>query len=148
MIVRRAVSRHSAPEHCFGRKLRSAKLRNNLVVPPFGLVKFFSHECEPPEGASQCGVEVAWRQVAFESKTFLADTIKDKNRRHPDRVEPMEPRGVLLDVRFDREELRLDELGRLLIGVRLGFRPSACASSRRGAEIDQQWMALLLGACE
>jgi len=58
----------------------------------------------------------------------------------------MEPRRVLLDVRFDRKEVGLDEIGRLSIRVRLGFQPSAGSSSRRRAEIDQQRTSLLFGA--
>ena len=60
----------------------------------------------------------------------------------------MEPRRVLLDVRFDREEVGLDEIGRLLIRVRLGFQPSACPSSGRRAEIDQQRTSLLFAQCD
>jgi hypothetical protein len=43
--------------------------------------------------------------------------IEDQDRRRPTRVEPMEPRRVFLDVRLDREKLRVDEARDALIGV-------------------------------
>jgi hypothetical protein len=39
---------------------------------------------------------------------------------------------MFFDVGFERDEGRVDELGNLLIGIGLGFQPSACASSGRG----------------
>jgi hypothetical protein len=48
-------------------------------------------------------------------------------------------------VRFDREEVGLEEIGRLLISVRLGFERSACPSGGRRGEIDQQRTSLLFG---
>ena len=67
---------------------------------------------------------------------FRALRIKDKDRRGPGRVEPMEPRGMFLDMRFDREKIRVDEGCDTLIRVRLGFQPSASPSSRSCAEIE------------
>jgi hypothetical protein len=39
---------------------------------------------------------------------------------------------MFLDVRFEWDEVLIDEVGGFLIGIGLGFQPSTCASSRRG----------------
>jgi len=44
---------------------------------------------------------------------------------------------VLFDVGFYRKEVFADELGSLLIFIRLGIQPSAGASRRSRAEIQQ-----------
>ena len=54
----------------------------------------------------------------------------------------MEPFGIFLDVRFDGKEVQVDELGGLGILVTLGIQPSTCASSGRGAEVEQDGLAL------
>ena len=51
---------------------------------------------------------------------------------------------MLFDVRFDGDEVLVDERGGLLIRVRLGFQPSAGASRRRGAEIEEEGAAFRL----
>ncbi len=51
---------------------------------------------------------------------------------------------MFLDVGFDGKEMRVDEVGDSFIRVRLGFQPSAGASSRNGAEIEQDGPARLL----
>jgi hypothetical protein len=43
---------------------------------------------------------------------------------------------MFLDVRLNREKVRIDEGCDTFIRVRLGFQPSTSASSRRGAEIE------------
>jgi hypothetical protein len=43
---------------------------------------------------------------------------------------------MFLDVRLDREKIRIDEGCNTFIRVRLGFQPSTSASSRSRAEIE------------
>ena len=45
---------------------------------------------------------------------------------------------MLFDVRFDRNEILLNELRGLRVVVRLGFQPSAGASSRRRTKVDKK----------
>jgi len=45
---------------------------------------------------------------------------------------------MFLDVRFDGNEVLLDEAGGLLVFIRLGVQPSTSASRRCGAEIEQE----------
>jgi hypothetical protein len=52
---------------------------------------------------------------------------------------------VLFDMSFDRDEILIDEAGDFIVGVGLGFQPSARASSRCGAEIQQQRFVRRLG---
>jgi hypothetical protein len=51
---------------------------------------------------------------------------------------------MLFDVGFDRHEMLVDEVARFAVRVRLGFQPSAGASSRRGTEIEQDRAILVL----
>jgi GrpB-like predicted nucleotidyltransferase (UPF0157 family) len=60
----------------------------------------------------------------------------------------VEPGGVFLDVRLDRQKIRVDEACDAFIRVRLGFQPSASPSSRSRAEIEQDRPAGLLGLFE
>jgi hypothetical protein len=56
----------------------------------------------------------------------------------------VEPGRVLLYVSFDRKEIFVNQLGRLLIGIRLGIQPSTSSSSRSRAEIQQDGTGLHL----
>jgi hypothetical protein len=49
---------------------------------------------------------------------------------------------MFLDVRFEWDEVLVDEVSSCLIRVGLGFQPSTCASSRRGREIDKHRLVL------
>jgi len=50
-------------------------------------------------------------------------------------------RRRLFNVDGDRKEILIDKIRGLLIGVRFGFQPNTSASSRRGAEIKQDWFS-------
>jgi hypothetical protein len=52
---------------------------------------------------------------------------------------------MFFDVSFERDESRVNEIRDLLVGIRLSFQLSTCASSRRRREIDQQ--GLVFGLC-
>ncbi len=55
----------------------------------------------------------------------------------------MEIRGVLFDVGLKWDEVVIDKRGGLFVVVRFGLQPSACTSSRSGAEIDEYWLVLV-----
>jgi hypothetical protein len=55
---------------------------------------------------------------------------------------------MFLDVRFERNEILVDEIRYFRVGVRLGFQPSARASSRCCAEINEQRFLALLSLRE
>jgi hypothetical protein len=102
------------------------------------------HERDAAEAARQRRQEVGIRQISFETNALLAVAVEEKDRRRPDRVESVEPCRMLFDVGFDRYEMLVDEVGCFLIAVRLGFQPSASASSRGRTEIEQDRAVLLL----
>jgi hypothetical protein len=56
----------------------------------------------------------------------------------------VEPCRMFLNVGFYRKEVFADELGSLLIFIRLGIQPSTGSSSRSRAEIQQNGAGLLL----
>jgi hypothetical protein len=47
--------------------------------------------------------------------------------------------GVFFDVRLKGHEVFVDERRDFPVSVGFGFQPNACASSRGGAEINEQW---------
>jgi hypothetical protein len=51
----------------------------------------------------------------------------------------MEIRGRVFYVDGYGKEILVDKLPNFLIGVRFGFQPNASASSRSGAEVQQDW---------
>ena len=55
---------------------------------------------------------------------------------------------MLFNVGFYRKEIFADELGSLLIFIRLGIQPSAGSSRRSRAEIQQDRAGLVLGCGE
>ena len=57
----------------------------------------------------------------------------------------MEVDGVFLYVSFDRKEILMDEGRDFIVGIGFGLQPNACASSRSGAEVEQQ--GLLVSLC-
>jgi hypothetical protein len=119
-------------------------LCNHLAVDSFGVRPFLFFERDPREAHFELRLELVLRQIAFNAMAFGAVRIQDQYRGGPGRIEAMEPRGVFPDVSFDGEKIRADGGGDALIGVRLGFQPSAGPSSRSRAEIEQYRPAGLL----
>jgi hypothetical protein len=50
----------------------------------------------------------------------------------------MEVDGVFLDMRFDREEILIDEGRDFSVGIGFGLQPNTRSSSRSSAEVEQQ----------
>src|SRR5436190_9411212 len=144
MVVRRAITRHGAPVHRGWCVMRLPKPRDHVVVPALRIGVFLVHERDPAETSRQGSHEIGVWQIAFETDALLSVAVEEKHSRRPHRVESVEPSRMLLDMRFDRHEMLVDEVGRLLVAVRLGFQPSARASSRHRAEIEQDGAVLLL----
>jgi hypothetical protein len=76
---------------------------------------------------------------------LLSVFVENQDRRRPQDVKAMEAGGILFDVNFNGSKGLVDPGGELRVGVRLGFQPSACASTRGGAEIDENRPVLCLG---
>jgi hypothetical protein len=60
----------------------------------------------------------------------------------------MEPGGIFLDVDRNGYKSLIDEGCKLRVTVRFGFQPSACPSSRSGAEVNQYGLVLALSLVE
>ena len=60
----------------------------------------------------------------------------------------MEVNRVFLDVRCDRKEILVDEGRDFIIGIGFGLQPNARASSRSGAEVEQQRLLVSLRLSE
>ena len=84
------------------------------------------------------GAKLLLRKVALDPPPLFALRVKDEYRRRPHGVEAMEVDGMFFDVRFEGQEILIDEGRDLIVGVGFGLQPNARASSRGGAEINQQ----------
>ena len=84
-------------------------------------------------------------QIAFAAEALHAALVEDQRRRCPERVEAVEERAGILDVRGDWNEVLIDERGELGVGVRFGLQPNATASSGSSAEIEEY--RFVLGLC-
>ena len=125
-----------------------AKAGHHVIVPALRIGVLLVHERDAAEAARQGSHEIGICQIAFETDALLPIAVEEKDSRRPDRFKSVEPCRMFFDVRFDRHEMLMDEVGCFLIGVRLGFQPSAGASSGRGTEIKQDRTVLLLRLCE
>jgi hypothetical protein len=124
--------------------MRISVASHYVAIPSFRIRVSLLHEGHSTKAVHQSSGEILIRQIAFESHTFLTIRIEQEHSRRPDRGKAMEPGRVLLDVSLDWKEVFVNELGRLLIGIRLGIQPSTSSSSRSRAEIEQDRTGLLL----
>jgi hypothetical protein len=60
----------------------------------------------------------------------------------------VEASWIFLDVDSDGHEFLINEGCELRISIRFGFQPSACASRRSGAKVNQHGLVLCLGLAE
>lgn len=144
MIVRRFVMAHGAPIHRFRCCRRVRIFVSRLAIDSFCIRPPLFFERNPAQAHHELCLKLVFRQIPLNSHPLVSFRIEHKDAGRPGRIEAMEPCGMLLDVCFDRKEIRIDEVRHSLIRVRLGFQPSACPSSRSGAEINQNRPARLL----
>jgi hypothetical protein len=115
--------------------MRASEASEHITIPPFRIGILLPDESHATETIHQSGREIAIRKIAFQSYTLPAIAVEQEHRWRPDRIEAMEPSRVFLYVSFNGKEVLVDEIGSLLICIRLGIQPSTCTSSRRRAEI-------------
>ena len=120
-------------------------MRNDLVMPAFCIGIFLVNKRNSTEAALQRSYKIFIREVTFQSDSLLAVAVEQKHGRRPDGIETVEPRWMFLYVGVDRKEILVDEVGGLLIAVRLGFQPSTGSSRRSRTEIQQNGSVSLFG---
>lgn len=93
--------------------------------------------------------KLVFGQIALDAKSLFAVLVEDQDGRRPEDVKAVKSGWVFLDMDGRGNKLFFDELCYLRVTVRFGFQPSAPASSRRGAEIEQDGtvLRLRLGEC-
>jgi hypothetical protein len=79
---------------------------------------------------------------------FFAVFIQHQDGWRPDGIKAVESSGILFDMDFDRYEFLINKGCELRVSIRFGFQPSACPSSRRGAEVNQHGLVLGFGLVE
>ena len=144
VIAGRLVMSHSPPVHSAGRGIGLPKARHHVAIPAFRIGIFLVHEGDSTQSALERRHEIVIGKIAFQPDAFLSLAVEQKHGRRPHGVETMEPSRMLLDVRFDGQEILLDEISSLLVLVRLGIQPSTGASDRGCTEVQQNGAALLV----
>jgi hypothetical protein len=137
VIVRRFVFADIAPIDRLGGQRQVANAICDIGIDLLSIGELLVHERDARKSHLQACAKPILRQITFDAITLDAFRIQNQNRWCPDCLEPFEVRGMFFDVGFERNERRVNEVRDLLIGVRLGFQPSTCASGRRRREIDQ-----------
>jgi hypothetical protein len=117
MLVRRFVMRYSPPIHSTGRGMGLGKARDHVAVPALSIGVFLAHECDPAQTSLKSTEKIGFRQIAFQSDALLTVAVEEKHRRRPHSFETVEPGRMFLDVRFDGEEILVDEVSGLIILV-------------------------------
>jgi len=124
--------------------MRISVAGHHVAIPSFRIRVSRLQEGHSTKAVHQSSGEILIRQIAFESHTFLTIRIEQEHSRRPDRGKAMEPGRVLLDVSLEGKEVFVNELGRLLIGIRFSVQPSIGSSGRSRAEVQQDGAGLLL----
>jgi hypothetical protein len=148
VIVARTILRYSPPVHCLGSEVRISIASDHVAVPSLRIRVPLLHEGNTTKAVHQSCIEIAIRQITFQSHTLLTLAIEQEHSRRPYRSKAVEPGRVFFYVSFDGKEIFVNEFGSLLIGIRLGIQPSTSSSSRSRAEIQQDGTGLLLRGCE
>jgi hypothetical protein len=86
-------------------------------VDIFCLSEFLLHEFYEGQGHFQTRAEPVFRQIAFDAVSLDTFRVHDQDAGRPERGEPLEPRGMFLDVSFERDERLIDEVRSFLIRV-------------------------------
>src|SRR5690349_19716576 len=84
------------------------------------------------------------RQVSLNAIPLLAGAIEKHYAWRPQHVKAMEICRRFFDVEGYGKKILVDEICDLVIGIRFGLQPNACASSRGSAEVKQHRLAFSL----
>jgi len=112
-------------------------LARDCFEAPLRFIKLAAAESCLGQSQLKLGQEVVLRQKAAEAKTFRAIRFRKNQCRRPLGLEPAKVLWPLFDVNFDGDEALADKLYDFFIRINLGIQPSASASHRRGAEIEE-----------
>lgn len=144
VIIGFLVMTDRSPIHGFRSAGRIQVLVDDIAVQSFGVRPFFMNKRDTTQRHLQLRGKLFFGKVSFDTKTLNSGAIKENDGRRPQDIETMEVRRRLFDVDGNGQEILIDETAWLFIGVRLGFQPNACASSWRGAKVEQNWFATVL----
>lgn len=120
-------------------------LRGDRAETPPRVVEIAAAEGCLGQAKLKLGQEVIGREKALEAIAFRAVALSDDQRGRPLGFETLEILGSFFDMDFDGNEMLVDELTDLLVGVNLGVQPGASPSHRSGTEVEQQHFLLSLG---
>ena len=148
MVIRGFIVADRFPVDSLRRSVGVRVLLYYFRVELFGVCPFLLHEADAGQAQQKLRGKFFFRQIAFNAVALFAVFVEHQRRGCPDRVKAMEAGGVFLDVDGEWNESLVDIGRELWVGVRFGFQPSACASSRCGAEIEQNGLVLCLRLSE
>ena len=107
----------------------------------FGRAEVLTLELNLPQSQFQLRQKIVSGKEALDPMPLDAVGVEDDLRGRPLRVESIEDRLLLLDVRMEGDEPRRDALRDLGVRVDLGFQPSATRSHGGGAEVEEDRLA-------
>lgn len=145
VVVGLFVVADGSPIHGFRSAGRVQVLVNNIAVQSLRIGPFFVGKGDPPQRHLQLGSELFSRKVSLNTKTLNSGAIKEQDSGRPQHVEAMEVRWRLFNVDGNGQEILINRTGQLLVSIRFGFQPNACASSRGSAKIQQNCFATVPG---
>jgi len=95
-------------------------------------------KCDSRQSHFEVRAELVLRQIALETLPLFSLGIKNEHRRCPKGIKSVKAYRIFLDMNFERNEVAVDEVGSIRVGVRFGFQPSACPSGGCGAKVHEQ----------
>jgi len=117
MIIRRFVVTDATPIDGFRGDARISMMLGNLRIDLFRVSKFLLHKIDARPGHFQTRAKPVLRQIAFDAVSLDTFRVHDQDAGRPERGEPLKPRGMFLDVSFERDERLIDEVCSFLIRV-------------------------------
>ena len=104
VVVSRFVMADGAPVNGLGRDGNIRILLGQTGKDLLCLLPLLAHEGDARQPKFQTRAEPVCGQVAFNPIVFLTVRVRNQYRRCPDRVEALEPGGMLFDMGFQRDE--------------------------------------------
>jgi hypothetical protein len=140
-VVASLVSGDAGPVARLGSGPRFRESLADAAEGLFGRAEVLALELNLPQPQLQLRQEIICGKEALDPMPLDAVGVEDDLRGRPLRVESIEDRLLILDVRVEGDELRRDALRDLGVRVDLGFQPSATRSHGGGTEVEEDRLA-------
>src|SRR6266850_7872992 len=151
-IPRCLIRRDTRPVQRFGRCIGPRELLHDFAEPALGLGPLLLGKRQLRSSQHQLRQQVIRGKETLNAVLRDAVRIEQQNRRGPRRPEPraeaLEGLSFVLHVYAGGKKVLVDEADDTLIRPHLGIQPSTATSHRRGAEVEENGLALRLCVLE